>query len=691
MKNRFLCKALAALLALTLQACADDSGTETPDDPKTPSTPTDPTPTDPTPTNPTPTNPTPTDPTPTNPTPTNPTPTDPTPTNPTPTNPTPTDPTPTDPTPTDPTPTDPTPTDPPQQEEIKAEADILDVVFNPDGSAKNIAKTPLTIERIGGKAVTTYKYMVDDIRYAAHFNNPIGGFASGYYRVNYGSNYDAVKALADGHTIEAVFRLDDEVGYEDEAKFFASHEKGGTGFLITKGEMGSEIAFLPHVDGDYIWCKSGIKAEVGRYYHVMGVWDKEAGVAKVYVDGALKRTIPAKGEFDASDEKWFGIGCDAGPTADKAWNGEVSVARIYDKVMTDEEVAEQYAKIKMPQRKGLAISNVDAPGDCDVKSSYKYHVYGKGFMNGDVLRFESATSDTVFEAPLELGNNEAVASIPKNFKTDDYRVILARDTNLYPITSGRIAVRQKKPPIQYNVRTIANRGYHPDADHPENSIAALKLAQEIGVYGSEFDVWMTADAGLVVYHDANYQNVDIARSTEQEVRALKLENGEQIPTLREYLEQGKEVPNVKMILELNTMPEITGHSAEENNNRLVDACVALVKELKMEDQVEWTSSRYDNLVRVKSLLPNAVVQYLGADKNIPDLANNKIDAISYPYQLFLKEDWLHDAHANGMFVNIWTLDNVNDMKEWISKGIDAITTNSPKDLIEISRIYVEPK
>jgi glycerophosphoryl diester phosphodiesterase len=46
---------------------------------------------------------------------------------------------------------------------------------------------------------------------------------------------------------------------------------------------------------------------------------------------------------------------------------------------------------------------------------------------------------------------------------------------------------------------FAHRGHHVDA--PENSVAAVRCARDIGADGVEIDVWLTADKYLVVNHD----------------------------------------------------------------------------------------------------------------------------------------------------------------------------------------------
>ena len=47
-------------------------------------------------------------------------------------------------------------------------------------------------------------------------------------------------------------------------------------------------------------------------------------------------------------------------------------------------------------------------------------------------------------------------------------------------------------------KVIAHRGYWKTPSSAQNSLRALELADSIGVYGSEFDVWLTKDDVLIV-------------------------------------------------------------------------------------------------------------------------------------------------------------------------------------------------
>ena len=58
-------------------------------------------------------------------------------------------------------------------------------------------------------------------------------------------------------------------------------------------------------------------------------------------------------------------------------------------------------------------------------------------------------------------------------------------------------------------QVICHRGYWDIEGSAQNSLRALVKADSIGAWGSEFDVWMTADGTLVVNHDESYGGVVI--------------------------------------------------------------------------------------------------------------------------------------------------------------------------------------
>ena len=69
-----------------------------------------------------------------------------------------------------------------------------------------------------------------------------------------------------------------------------------------------------------------------------------------------------------------------------------------------------------------------------------------------------------------------------------------------------------------NTKVIAHRGYWKTEGSAQNSIRSLERASEIGAYGSEFDVHLTADNVLVVYHDNDIQGKHIQSCTYDELK-----------------------------------------------------------------------------------------------------------------------------------------------------------------------------
>ena len=84
-------------------------------------------------------------------------------------------------------------------------------------------------------------------------------------------------------------------------------------------------------------------------------------------------------------------------------------------------------------------------------------------------------------------------------------------------------------------RIGAHRGFWncDETLHTGNSIASLKAAQDNGFWGSEFDVNMTLDEQLLVFHDSSIEGRRIEQNPASAFDYYRLKNGEKIPTLDE--------------------------------------------------------------------------------------------------------------------------------------------------------------
>jgi glycerophosphoryl diester phosphodiesterase len=79
--------------------------------------------------------------------------------------------------------------------------------------------------------------------------------------------------------------------------------------------------------------------------------------------------------------------------------------------------------------------------------------------------------------------------------------------------------------------------------------------------------------------------------------------------------------------------------------------------------------------------PSNVGGLIFKKKMIDNVISNKFEGIHPLYKLVNKKI-VEYAHSNNIFVNPWTADNENDWKSLIDVGVDGITTNNPRGLIE---------
>lgn len=268
------------------------------------------------------------------------------------------------------------------------------------------------------------------------------------------------------------------------------------------------------------------------------------------------------------------------------------------------------------------------------------------------------------------------AGIPAG--TGRYFMALVRNGSQYPLGTVEFTVCDN--PSVSMPRIIAHRGQHQDGveNSTENSIAALTNAQKLGIHGAEFDVWITADDVPVINHNTTVAGSDlrIEESAYAQIRDLTLANGEKLPTLDAYLEQGAKDASMKLICEIKT------HSSAASNTRAVNAVVAAVKAKSMETRVDYIAFDYEVCKQLRAAMPAAGVQYLGGDKAPAEVAADKLSGIDYQYSTVLskKPEWVTEAHAGGIEVNAWTVNSTADMMACIALGVDYITTDNPATL-----------
>lgn len=229
-------------------------------------------------------------------------------------------------------------------------------------------------------------------------------------------------------------------------------------------------------------------------------------------------------------------------------------------------------------------------------------------------------------------------------------------------------------------KVIAHRGYWKTEGSAQNSIRSLERAAEVKAYGSEFDVHLTADNVLVVFHDNEIEGKSIQACTYEELKDFSLSNGEKLPTLEEYLSRAKELKKIRLILELKP------HETPERNQEAAQAVVAMVKKMKLTKRTDYISFDLDACKEFIRLCPKSEVSYLHGELSPAELKELGFTGLDYQYKvLHAHPDWIKDCKELGLTTNVWTIDESYMMEEMIDMGVDFITTNVPEEVEEMIR------
>jgi glycerophosphoryl diester phosphodiesterase len=226
----------------------------------------------------------------------------------------------------------------------------------------------------------------------------------------------------------------------------------------------------------------------------------------------------------------------------------------------------------------------------------------------------------------------------------------------------------------------AHRGA--SAAAPENTVAAFRLAGELGADMFELDVSLTKDGGLVIMHDALVDRTTdgtgaVADLTLAEIRRLDAGSwksprfkGERVPTLDEvFTKRDGQMVNVEIKANVPNVRE----TAEK--------VAALIRKQGLQNNVVVSSFSASALARMHEIAPDIPTGFLFGG-TIPDAFPPGITAV-HPLHTVVDRRFVDWAHSNGWKVNPWTIDDPTEMRRLMDLGVDMIITNVPDILKRI--------
>jgi len=240
---------------------------------------------------------------------------------------------------------------------------------------------------------------------------------------------------------------------------------------------------------------------------------------------------------------------------------------------------------------------------------------------------------------------------------------------------------------------------------PENTLEAFRIAAEAGAGGLELDVHMTEDGKVVVIHD---DTVDRTTDGSGAVRGMTLEEVRGLDAGHRFSPdggathpwrgRGLRVPELGEVL--RGFPNLAVNADVKEARPGIEAAVLReVRAAGAEGRVLVVSEEQAVVDRLRALAGGRVrtgasrreirTFYLMSLLSLEGLLVPAYDALQVPTEhrsvRVVTPRFVRAAHRRGARVDVWTIDDADEMRRLLDLGADAVMTNRPEVLAAVLR------
>ena len=221
---------------------------------------------------------------------------------------------------------------------------------------------------------------------------------------------------------------------------------------------------------------------------------------------------------------------------------------------------------------------------------------------------------------------------------------------------------------------------------PENTLASIELAWELGAQAAECDIMLTGDKQVIVFHDkkgkrltgkdfvvkeVNYSDIKDLPIALRKTNAEKYRE-EKIPLLQDVLFT---IPNGRtLVIEIKTGPEILPFLQEAIFDHWKSGKIAFI------------AFDFETILATKQLYPEIPCYYLSSfkqdiKKKFAEITKSNLDGVNLRHKI-IDADLVSQFNEAGKDVWCWTVNDPEDAKRMAKAGVTAITTDRPVWLSE---------
>ena len=241
------------------------------------------------------------------------------------------------------------------------------------------------------------------------------------------------------------------------------------------------------------------------------------------------------------------------------------------------------------------------------------------------------------------------------------------------------SVRAQESGTEKPFHYVAHRGASYLA--PENTLASIKLAWELGADGAECDVMLSADQKVVLFHDKSTKkltgkNFTIKDATWEELKTLVViprdtnlpeYTNETIPLLEDVLAT---IPEDRMlVIEIKTGPEILPHLKEVITHHWIKG------------KISFIAFDFETIKQAKAIYPEVPCYYLSSfkpdlNKHFDAIVENRLDGVDLRHTI-IDQSLMERCDASGLDVWCWTVNDPETALKMQQLGVTAVTTDRP--------------
>ena len=229
---------------------------------------------------------------------------------------------------------------------------------------------------------------------------------------------------------------------------------------------------------------------------------------------------------------------------------------------------------------------------------------------------------------------------------------------------------------------IAHRGGSLEGE--ENTLPAFRRAVALGYRHLELDVHLTADGEVVVHHDPTLERMTgdprpLAALTWAELRRIRTRGGAGIPRLADVLED---------------LPQ-TFLNIESKSDAVVEPLAALLRRTGAVGRIGTGSFRAGRTQRLRALLGpdlcwspawRGVLGLWLRGRGLP-VPPGAFPVVQVPRHFrgipVVTPGFVRAAHAQGIQVQVWTVNDEAEMRALLDMGVDGLMTDRPSLLKDV--------